>query len=68
MLPQKLHIIPVLNDSMLYRVSEFEHTSFTAAYIITHVDFRLIVSTRNYNFVFWSANTELLTKYTDGMT
>ena len=45
MFPQKLHIIPMLNNAMLYGVPQLEHTPFAAVDIIAHINFRLVAGT-----------------------
>lgn len=58
MFPEKLHIIPMLDDSVFDGIPEFEHASFTGADIITHVDFRLVAGTRDDDVVLGPADTE----------
>ncbi len=48
----------MLNDSMLNGVSEFEHSSFAAANVISHTHFRLITGAWDNNIVFGSSYAE----------
>lgn len=58
MFPEKFHIIPMLDDTVLDGVPELEHTSFAAVDIITHVNFRLVAGAGDDDVVLRTADAE----------
>jgi hypothetical protein len=59
-LPQQLHIIPVLNNPVIYGILKLKHTPLVTAYLITHVYIRLVFRGWDDHLILWSTYTGLL--------